>query len=62
MSPYARYCQRQAQECVRRAKLARTPEVVMHFRNLGLRWVKLAQQERAGLHGWLRRRDETREQ
>ena len=55
MSLYARYCQRQAQECARRAKLARSPEVVTHYRSLGLRWVKLAQKERAGLHSWFRR-------
>jgi hypothetical protein len=53
MSSYARYCQSQAAECVRRARMASSPEVVNHYRNLGLQWVALAQKERAGLQSWL---------
>ena len=54
MSSYGGYCQRQAAECARRVKLARSPEVVTHYRSLGLRWLKLAQKERArrGLKSW----------
>ncbi len=54
MSSYGGYCQRQAAECARRVKLARSPEVVIHYRSLGLRWLKLAQKERArgGLKSW----------
>jgi hypothetical protein len=54
MSSYARYCQRQAVECARRAAMASSPDVAAYQRDLGLRWVKLAQKERArgGLKGW----------
>lgn len=54
MSSYARYCQRQAVECARRARMASSPDVAAYQRALGLRWVKLAQKERArgGLKGW----------
>ena len=48
MSSYARYCQRQAVECARRARMASTPDIAAYHRELGLRWVKLAQKERAG--------------
>jgi hypothetical protein len=46
MSPYGRYCQRQASECARRARLAASPDVAEHYRKLGLAWLKLAQNER----------------
>ena len=36
-------------------QIGQSPEVVTHYRSLGLRWVKLAQKERAGLHSWFRR-------
>jgi hypothetical protein len=47
MSSYARYCRDQAAECARRARLASSPEVVAECRNLGLRWLKLAEKARA---------------
>jgi hypothetical protein len=43
MSSYARYCRDQAAECARRVKLASSPEVVANCRDLGLRWLKLAE-------------------
>ena len=43
MSSYAKYCRDQAAECARRVKLANSPEVAATCRNLGLRWLKLAQ-------------------
>ena len=43
MSSYARYCQSQAAECARRAKLASSPDVAADRRELGLRWLKLAE-------------------
>jgi hypothetical protein len=54
MSSYARYCQRQALECARRARMASSPDVAAYQRALGLHWVKLAQKERAksGLKAW----------
>ena len=36
MSNYALYCQIQAAQCARRARLAISPEVIAHFRELGL--------------------------
>jgi hypothetical protein len=47
MSSYARYCQSQAAECARRAKLASSPDVAADRRELGLRWLKLAEKARA---------------
>jgi len=47
MSSYARYCRDQAAECARRARLARSPEVVERCRRLGLQWLKLAQKAEA---------------
>jgi len=44
MSSYASYCQDQAADCVRRARLASSPEIVAHCRSLELRWLKLAAQ------------------
>ena len=47
MSSYASYCQAQAAECARRARLASSPDVAEERRNLGLRWLKLAERARA---------------
>jgi hypothetical protein len=47
MSSYARYCQDQATDCARRARLARSPEIVAHCRSLEFRWLRLAQQAQA---------------
>ena len=47
MSSYASYCQDQATDCARRARLASTPEIVAHCRSLEYRWLRLAQQAQA---------------
>ena len=44
MSSYATYCQDQAADCARRARLARTPAVETYCRSLELRWLRLAEQ------------------
>jgi hypothetical protein len=44
---YVKYCQVQAAECARRAKLASSPELAAERRLLGLRWLKLAEKARA---------------
>jgi hypothetical protein len=44
MSSYATYCQGQAADCGRRARLARSPEIAVYCRSLELRWMRLAQQ------------------
>src|SRR5262245_63936513 len=44
MSSYASYCQDQAADCARRARLASSPEIVAYCRTLELRWLKLAAQ------------------
>jgi hypothetical protein len=44
MSSYANYCQDQAADCARRARLASSPEIIAYCRNLELRWLKLAKQ------------------
>jgi len=44
MSSYASYCQDQATACARRARLARSPEIVAYCRNLQFRWLRLAAQ------------------
>src|SRR5215831_12836957 len=43
-SSYASYCQGQAADCARRARLARSPEIVAYCRSLELRWRRLAEQ------------------
>ena len=43
MSSYARYCRDQAAECARRARMASSPEVAAERRDLGLKWLKLAE-------------------
>jgi hypothetical protein len=44
MSSYANYCQDQAANCARRARLASSPEIVAYCRSLELRWLRLAKQ------------------
>jgi hypothetical protein len=41
------YCQAQAAECARRAKLANSPEIAAERRALGLRWLRLAEKAKA---------------
>jgi hypothetical protein len=43
MSSYVMYCRAQAAECARRAKLASSPELAAERRDLGQRWLRLAQ-------------------
>ncbi len=54
MSSYRGYCQRQAAECARRARVASSLDIAAYHRMLGLRWLKLAQKERAktNLKSW----------
>jgi hypothetical protein len=47
MSSYASYCQDQATDCARRARLASTPEIVAHCRSLEYRWLRLAERAEA---------------
>src|SRR5262249_58194611 len=47
MSSYASYCQDQAIDCARRARLASTPEIVAHCRSLEYRWLRLAARAQA---------------
>jgi hypothetical protein len=44
MLSYASYCQDQASDCARRARLASSPEIVAHCRTLEFRWLRLAEQ------------------
>jgi hypothetical protein len=44
MSSYASYCEDQAADCARRARLASSPEIVAHCRSLEFRWLRLAEQ------------------
>ena len=44
MSSYGTYCQDQAADCARRARLARSPDIAAYCRSLGLRWIRLAEQ------------------
>ena len=43
MSSYARYCQDQATDCARRARLARSADIAAYYEGLGLRWLRLAE-------------------
>jgi hypothetical protein len=45
MSSYTSYCQDQAGDCARRARLASSPEIGAYCRTLELRWLKLAARE-----------------
>ena len=47
MSSYVMYCRAQAAECARRAKLASSPELAAERRDLGQRWLRLAQKAKA---------------
>jgi len=53
MSSYASYCQDQATDCARRARLASSPEVAAYCRSLEFRWLKLSKeaQETGGALG-----------
>jgi hypothetical protein len=55
MSSYARYCRDQAAECARRARMASSPEVAAERRNLGLKWLKLAEKAQASGRPFVRR-------
>jgi hypothetical protein len=43
MSSYATYCQDQATDCARRARLARSTDIAIYYEGLGLRWLNLAE-------------------
>jgi hypothetical protein len=43
MSSYATYCQDQATDCTRRARLARSTDIALYYEGLGLRWLRLAE-------------------
>jgi hypothetical protein len=43
MSSYAMYCRDQATDCVRRARLTTSPETAVYYRDLGQRWLRLAE-------------------
>jgi hypothetical protein len=43
MSSYATYCQDQATDCARRARLARSTDIAIYYEGLGLRWLRLAE-------------------
>ena len=47
MSSYASYCQDQATDCARRARLASSPEIVAYCRSLEFRWLRLAERAQA---------------
>jgi hypothetical protein len=42
MSSYATYCRDQATDCAHRARLTRSPEIAVYYRDLGQRWLRLA--------------------
>ena len=48
MSSYATYCQDQATDCARRARLARSPDIVAYYQGLELRWLSLAEHAEEG--------------
>jgi len=43
MSSYATYCRDQATDCVRRARLTTSAETAVYYRDLGQRWLRLAE-------------------
>lgn len=53
MSSYATYCQDQATDCRRRARLAVSPEIAAYYQGLERRWLSLAEHAR-GTGGALR--------
>jgi len=42
MSSYVTYCRDQATDCAHRARLTRSPEIAVYYRDLGQRWLRLA--------------------
>ena len=48
MSSYATYCQHQATDCARRARLAKSPDIVAYYQGLELRWLSLAEHAQEG--------------
>jgi hypothetical protein len=50
---YATFCQDQASDCARRARLARSADIAAYYRDLGWRWLRLADraQETGGAMG-----------
>jgi hypothetical protein len=55
MSSYARYCRDQAAECARRARMANSPEIAAERRDLGLKWLRLAEKAQAAEGPFVRR-------
>ena len=55
MSSYVMYCRAQAAECARRVKLASSPEIAASHRDLGLRWLRLAEKAQAAPFGRTRK-------
>jgi hypothetical protein len=52
MSSYAAYCRDQATDCVRRARLTTSTETAVYYRDLGQRWLRLAEHaQRTGAFG-----------
>ena len=52
MSSYATYCRDQATDCAHRARLTRSPEIAVYYRDLGQRWLRLAAHaDRSGAFG-----------
>jgi hypothetical protein len=47
MASYATYCEDQAADCARRARLAKSSEVAAYCRSLELRWMRLAEQHKS---------------
>jgi hypothetical protein len=41
---YAEFCQAQASDCARRARLARSAHIAAYYQDLGWRWLRLAEQ------------------
>jgi hypothetical protein len=41
---YAEFCQDQASDCARRARLARSAHIAAYYHDLGWRWLRLAEQ------------------
>jgi len=41
---YAEFCQDQASDCARRARLARSTQIAAYYQDLGWRWLRLAEQ------------------
>jgi hypothetical protein len=52
---YASYCQDQGIDCTRRARLAKSLEVVTYWRCLGFRWLRLADRHSGLVVPWATR-------